>query len=124
MDKMTVHDSDKTEIEDFEYSRSVYYQLLQTGQEALEQLTDFADQNPHPRSYEVLANTIKTISDVNDRLMDLQKKKRELKGHGPKELPAPEKGGTTNVFVGSTEELQRMLADQRMKDVTPNDGTE
>ena len=117
-------DSDKTEVEDFDYSRAVYYRLLETGQESLEQLVDFADQNPHPRSYEVLATMIKNISDVNDRLMDLQKKKKELKGNGPKEaLPGPETTNN-NVFIGSTEELQRLISEKYTKDITPQDGSD
>jgi hypothetical protein len=115
-------DSD-TAKNDFEYSREMYYKLLQKGEAALEELVDFAEMNPHPRTYEVLSGMIKNISDVNDRLMDLHKKRKELTAKSPTALPAPEQG-TTNVFVGSTEELQKMIKQQQEKnmvDVTPKD---
>jgi len=101
-----MHDSDKQVNDDFEYSRKVYLDLIETGQEALQRMLDVADETAHPRSYEVLGGLIKNISDVNDRLMAGHKKKKEiLKKDEMKQLP----NTTNNLFVGSTTDLQRML---------------
>lgn len=103
-------DSDQNFADDYDFSRRVYYDLISKGQEALDRMMDVADETAHPRSYEVLAGMIKNISDVNDRLMDIHKKKRDIKQIGkvqPKELPVP--GTTNNTLVVTATELQRML---------------
>lgn len=104
-------DSDKQVDDDFEYSRKIYLDLIATGQEALSRMLDVADETAHPRSYEVLSGMIKNISDVNDRLMDVHKKKKDIKQSGG--LKALPQQTTNNLFVGSTTELQRLLADNK-----------
>ena len=95
--------------DDFEYSRRTYYDLIEKGQGALEEMMEVAKQLEHPRAFEVVSGMIKNISDVNDRLMDLHKKKKDyLKKDETKQVE-----GTTNnnLFVGSTTDLQKMLQD-------------
>ena len=58
-----------------------------------------------PRAYEVAGQLIKSVSDATDKLMDLQKKLKDVNEEEKK---------TTNVtnnalFVGSTAELQKLL---------------
>jgi len=105
-------DSDKQIQDDFEHSRKVYLDLIAVGQEALQGMLDVADETQHPRSFEVLGGLIKHVSDVNDKLMDIHKKKKDIQ---KKDLPALPAGGqtTNNLFVGSTAELQKMLVSQR-----------
>ena len=64
--------------DDYEYSRETYYDLIEKGKDALEDMINVARESEHPRAFEVLSGMIKNISDVNDRLMDLNKKKKEL----------------------------------------------
>jgi len=110
-----MNDSDRQDVQnDFEYSRKIYLDLIATGQEALQGMLDVADQTQHPRSYEVLSGMIKNISDVNDRLMHIHKKKKDIqKSDQPAALPGA--GTTNNLFVGSTAELQKMLLSQSKK---------
>lgn len=99
-------DSD-TQDKDFEYSRQIYHDILAKGSEAMEEMMEVARSTEHPRAFEVLATTMKTLADVNSSLLDLHKKKKEIsKKDEPKEI-----AGTTNnnLFVGSTAELQKML---------------
>jgi hypothetical protein len=108
-------------MNDIEYSRELYYRILTKGEEALEELTDFATDNPHPRSFEVLSTMMKNLSDISSQLVDLHVKKRDLqgrKGKEPEGLPPPTTTNN-NVYVGSTEELQRLLKEPPI-DVTPN----
>jgi len=94
---------------DYEYSRSNYYKLINAGNEAIEEMLELARETQHPRSFEVLGKLIKDISDVNDRLLKMQKAKKEL---ATEEADTPKPGVTNNnLFVGSTTDLQRMLAD-------------
>lgn len=104
-------DSDSNVDDDYTFSRSTYYSLIMKGQEALDAMSEVAQETEHPRAFEVLGNMIKQISDVNDKLMDLNKKRKEMKIKS--QLPATTTGVTNNnLFVGSTTDLQRLLRDQ------------
>lgn len=104
-------DSDNNVDDDYSFSRSTYYSLIMKGQEALDAMSEVAQETEHPRAFEVLGNMIKQISDVNDKLMDLNKKRKEMKTKS--QLPATTTGVTNNnLFVGSTTDLQRLLRDQ------------
>ena len=63
---------------DYKYSRDTYYELVEKGKQSLELMIEVARESEHPRAFEVLSGMIKNISDVNDRLMDLNKKKKEV----------------------------------------------
>ena len=97
---------------DFEYSKRTYYDLIEKGQGAIDDMVDVARNLEHPRAYEVLSGMIKNVSDVNDKLMDLNKKKKD---YYQKNMKTVEGTTNNNLFVGSTTELQRML--QNMDDV-------
>lgn len=90
---------------DYEYTRSQLYNLIQKGQEAFDGALEVAQESGHPRAYEVAVNAMKQVADVTDKLIDLQKKM--------KDLDAPTKSGPTTVnnslFVGSTADLQKMI---------------
>lgn len=90
---------------DYKYSRENFYHLIERGQDAITGILDLAQESEHPRTYEVAGQLIKTVSEVTERLVDLQEKMQRLK-------EVPEKGPTnvTNaLFVGSTKELQALL---------------
>ena len=102
---------------DYKYSRDTYYELVEKGKESLELMIEVARESEHPRAFEVLSGMIKNISDVNDRLMDLNKKKKDL---DRKEEIKNIAKTTNNLFVGSTAELQKILKNEsEMVDVTP-----
>jgi hypothetical protein len=92
--------------QDYEYSRETYYDLIEKGRESLELMIEVARESEHPRAFEVLAGMIKGIADVNDKLMDLNKKQKELLKD---DRPADATTTNNNLFVGSTTDLQRML---------------
>lgn len=98
--------------DDYEFARSKYYELVQKGDEAIELMLDLARESEHPRAFEVLSTMIKQNAEIADRLMDLQKKKTEVKKAGQGGAPGlvPQQLTQNNVYVGSTTDLQRMLA--------------
>ena len=116
-------DSDQQIDDDFDFSRKVYLDLISTGQEALSNMINVADATEHPRAYEVLSGMIKNIGDINDKLMDHHKKKKEIHKTESKDSPAQIPSSTTNnVFFGSTSDLQKLLADREKDgsiDITP-----
>jgi len=97
--------------DDYDYARSKYYNLAEKGDEAIDLMLDLARESEHPRAFEVLSNMLKQNAEVADRLMELQKKKKEVRLIDQKQLP---NGNMTqnNVYVGSTTDLQRMLHDR------------
>ena len=113
---MTVHNEDKIKG-DYEYSRDTYYELLEKGKESLELMVEVARESEHPRAFEVLSNMMKNMADINDKLMDLNKKNKEINKEDVKQV-----AGTTNnnIFLGSTADLQRLLQNEKdIIDVTP-----
>ena len=102
---------------DYKYSRDTYYELVEKGKQSLELMIEVARESEHPRAFEVLSGMIKNISDVNDRLMDLNKKKKDL---DRKEEIKKIANTTNNLFVGSTSELQKILKNETdLVNVTP-----
>ena len=89
---------------DYEYTRGNLYSLIEKGQEAVDGILDLAQQSDQPRAFEVAGQLIKHVGDVTDKIVDLQKKMKDLKAEdGPKNV-------TNNaLFVGSTSELQKMI---------------
>lgn len=110
---------------DYDYAKETLYDLIEKGREGIEEMIEVAKSSEHPRAYEVLSKLIKDVGDVSDKLMDLNKKHKDInkpeKEEGPRELPNQT---TNNVFIGSTTDLQRMLQDANVKDVTPENGNE
>jgi len=93
---------------DYKYQRENFYRLVEQGSTAIEGILELAREGEHPRAYEVAGNLIKQVSEVTEKLGDLQEKMRKLK-----EVPnnAP-KSVTNALFVGSTAELQKMLKEK------------
>ena len=92
---------------DYEYSRGQLYSIIEKGQEAIDGILELAQESDSPRAYEVAGQLIKNVADTADKLMDLQKKlkdvNKEEKGSTPTSV-------TNNaVFLGSTAELQKFL---------------
>ena len=109
--------------DDYEFSRETYRNLVTKSNEAIEPMPNLAMQTAHPRACEVLSNMSKNTSDMTDKLMELQKRKKDIQ---KKDATAPEgKPALTqnNVFLGSTTDLQKHLIDQ-LKEKNVTDATE
>ena len=106
---------DKTAIEvssksndiqkDYEYTRANLYSIIEKGQEALNGVMELAGESASPRAYEVAGQIIKSVADTTDKLIDLQKKVKEVE----EDTVKPTSVTNNALFVGSTAELQRML---------------
>ena len=100
-------DRDKTDIRnDYEYTRGNLYSIIEKGQEAINGILELAQESEMPRAYEVAGQLIKSVSDATDKLMDLQKKLKDV--NEEQQVKGP---NTVNnaLFVGSTAELQKLL---------------
>ena len=96
--------------EDYRLSRSTFRNLIKKGGEAIDELYDLAKNSEHPRSYEVLATLMKTVSDTTKDLYDLQKKTKDLK---QPDKARPQDDTRMNiekaVFVGSPSDLLKKI---------------
>ena len=90
---------------DYDYTRGNLYSLIEKGQEAINGIMEVAGETASPRAYEVAGQLIKSVADTTDKLMDLQKKVKDVNEDAPKT------NNVTNnaLFVGSTSELSKML---------------
>jgi len=92
---------------DYEYTRGNLYSIIEKGQEAIDSVLELAQETEQPRAYEVLGQLIKNVSDTTDKLMELQKKLKDVEEESGKT-----KGPSTvnnALFVGSTAELSKLL---------------
>lgn len=95
---------------DYEYTRLNLYSIIEKGQEAINGILELAQESDQARAYEVAGQLIKSVSDATDKLMDLQKKLKDIeevkRTSGPSNV-------TNALFVGSTAELSKLLKAQK-----------
>ena len=96
--------------DDADFARDNIRTLIEKGNLAVDGILHVAKESEHPRAYEVAANLIKNLSDLNKDLMEIQKRKKDL-------APQSQRSGDINVdkavFVGSTTELVKFLKNNK-----------
>jgi len=110
---LKTQDTDQLQ-KDYEYSRGQLYSIIEKGQEAINGILELAQESDSPRAYEVAGQLIKNVGDVTDKLLDLQKKMKDIN----KEEKGVTPTSVTNnaVFFGSTAELQKFLKSSMNQD--------
>ena len=102
---VTADDSDS----DFQYARENLYNLIERGQDGLDELLEIAKASQHPRAFEVVGQLVDKLTTTNKELLNLHKSKKDIK---------TERGSPTsvnnNLFVGSTAELQKFLKKEKV----------
>lgn len=107
-----IHQEQSNQVEsDADYARGNLYGLIEKGNETIDNVSEIARESMSPRAFEVLGQLMKTQSENLDKLLKLQKDKKEL-------LKTQEQTSQQNiaidkaVFVGSTAELLRQLKNE------------
>jgi dTDP-D-glucose 4,6-dehydratase len=92
---------------DYEYSRATLMSLVEKGQEAIDSVLELAQETDSARSFEVVGQLIKTVADATEKLMENQKKLRDLEEEKTS-------GNVTNnaLFVGTTSEVLNLLKNE------------
>lgn len=90
---------------DYNHSRTELYALIKKGQKAIDEILSVAEESSSPRAYEVAGQLIKHVGDVTDKLLDLQRKLKDI------EEPTKKVSSTVNnaLFFGSTAELSKLI---------------
>ena len=103
--------------EDYRLVRNTLRNLIEKGNDALEDISTIARQNESARGFEVVANLIKTVGETSKDLYNLQKMKRDLKEPDPATDPRKKSADGINVeqavFVGSAAELLSAIKKQK-----------
>ena len=104
---------ERNDIEkDYEYTRGNLYSIIEKGQEAINGILELAQDSEMPRAYEVAGQLIKSVSDATDKLIDLQKKLKDVNEESVAKGPS-----TVNnaLFVGSTADLAKLIKSETLK---------
>lgn len=95
--------------EDYRLARKVLRNLIEKGNDAIEEISQIARQQESARGFEVVSTLIKTVGDTTKDLYNLQKMTKDLKGPDPDTDPRKKNTESINVeqavFVGSAAEL-------------------
>jgi hypothetical protein len=94
--------------DDYEYARQNLYDIIEKGQNALEDIIDIAKQSESARAFEVATNLIKTMAEANKDLLNLAKVKKDL----DKEDVPEQKNITNNNLVLTSADLLKMIKDK------------
>jgi hypothetical protein len=101
-----------TKVEDdADFARCNIRNLIEKGNQAMDQLLQVANASEHPRAYEVAAGLIKNLADLNKDLLEIQKRRKDLTGESAN--PAKNINVDKAVFVGSTTELVKFLKNNK-----------
>ena len=97
--------------QDYALVRRNLKEIIDTGNTAIDGILTVASETESPRAYEVAAQMIKNVADVNKDLLEMHNKMKQIK----KEDPDQKAQNITNntMFVGSTKDLQKLVKQQR-----------
>ena len=102
--------------EDFELARETIKDTLTTTQSAMTELLMIAQSSQHPRSFEVLATLASTMNQLSKQLIDLHQVKSKIQQPAKNGKAEPAQNGVSvqnAVFVGSTEDLLKMISGKK-----------
>ena len=94
---------------DYRYARENIYNIIERGQEAIEDLLQDARDSGNARMFEVVGQLIKTVGEQNQNLLNVHKQVKDI----TQETTASPNSVTNALFIGSTAELQQMLKDKK-----------
>jgi len=94
---------------DYRYARENIYNIIERGQEAIEDLLQDARDSGNARMFEVVGQLIKTVGEQNQNLVNVHKQVKDI----TQETNAGPNSVTNALFIGSTAELQKMLSDKK-----------
>ena len=94
---------------DYRYARENIYNIIERGQEAIEDLLQDARDSGNARMFEVVGQLIKTVGEQNQNLINVHKQVKDI----TQDTKAGPSKVTNALFIGSTAELQQMLKDKK-----------
>ena len=94
---------------DFRYARENMYHIIERGRDAMEELLEIAKAEESPRAFEVFGQLLKNMTDTQEKLMELHRKKQIIENDGERQEVTKAQNVTNALFVGSTAELLKLV---------------
>ena len=104
-----VINGDETKDNDFQYARENLYDIIEKGRDAMEELLEIAKAEESPRAFEVFGQLLKNMTDTQEKLMELHRKKQIIKNDGERQEVTKTQNVTNALFVGSTADLLKLV---------------
>ena len=96
----------KNDLSDaYQQTKDNLQELIDSGKDAMEEILQIAKAGQHPRAFEVYGTLLKNVVDANKELLAVQKQMRTMDG----KQVGDTKIDKAAIFVGTTEELNKML---------------
>ena len=94
---------------DFRYARENMYYIIERGRDAMDELLEIAKAEESPRAFEVFGQLLKNMTDTQEKLMELHRKKQIIENDGERQEVTKAQNVTNALFVGSTAELLKLV---------------
>ena len=94
---------------DFRYARENLYHIIERGRDAMDELLEIAKAEESPRAFEVFGQLLKNMTDTQEKLMELHRKKQIIENDGERQEVTKAQNVTNALFVGSTAELLKLV---------------
>jgi len=94
---------------DFRYARENMYHIIERGRDAMDELLEIAKSEESPRAFEVFGQLLKNMTDTQEKLMELHRKKQIIENNGERQEVTKAQNVTNALFVGSTAELLKLV---------------
>ena len=105
---------------DIDYASTNIRQLIEIGISSVKSASNLAEEQENPIAYEVVGTMIKSLTDMNLKLIQLHEKKQTLmtKSTDTTARNTSQAGNVTNnaIFVGTTKDLNELI----MKRISQN----
>ena len=94
---------------DFRYARENMYHIIERGRDAMDELLEIAKAEESPRAFDVFGQLLKNMTDTQEKLMELHRKKQIIKNDGERQEVTKTQNVTNALFVGSTADLLKLV---------------
>ena len=94
---------------DFRYARENMYHIIERGRDAMDELLEIAIAVESPRAFEVFGQLLKNMTDTQEKLLELHRKKQIIENDGDRQEVTKAQNVTNALFVGSTAELLKLV---------------
>ena len=94
---------------DFQYARENMYHIIERGRDAMDELLEIAKAEESPRAFEVFGQLLKNMTDTQEKLLELHRKKQIIENDGERQEVTKAQNVTNALFVGSTAELLKLV---------------
>ena len=94
---------------DFRYARENMYHIIERGRDAMDELLEIAKAEESPRAFEVFGQLLKNMTDTQEKLLELHRKKQIIENDGERQEVTKAQNVTNALFVGSTADLLKLV---------------